>query len=194
MRFSSKYYIYPCNPSQITPPFSFSQKQKASLPFLVLLCDRQERGRMLGLKAFMLCLVFGALTRAQSAECSRECSRPGLLSQHEKLVHALFILWVVDLFSFFFSVGKNECPIDLYFTIDTSETIALQESPPGALVEGIKVLLFDSKSSSILINAFVLDTKLVQNCLLMLSSYFHLVIQRDPQIKVQNDEENQKNK
>ncbi|XP_071347340.1 collagen alpha-2(VI) chain isoform X2 [Trachinotus anak] len=33
---------------------------------------------------------------------------------------------------------KNECPIDLYFTIDTSETIALQEPPPGSLVESIK--------------------------------------------------------
>ncbi|KAG7526079.1 hypothetical protein JOB18_036464 [Solea senegalensis] len=33
---------------------------------------------------------------------------------------------------------KNECPIDVYFTIDTSETIALQESPPGSLVESIK--------------------------------------------------------
>lgn len=33
---------------------------------------------------------------------------------------------------------KNECAIDVYFTIDTSETIALQEPPPGALVEAIK--------------------------------------------------------
>ncbi|XP_049454411.1 collagen alpha-2(VI) chain isoform X2 [Epinephelus fuscoguttatus] len=33
---------------------------------------------------------------------------------------------------------KNECAIDVYFTIDTSETIALQEPPPGALVESIK--------------------------------------------------------
>ncbi|KAM4556397.1 collagen alpha-2(VI) chain [Fundulus diaphanus] len=33
---------------------------------------------------------------------------------------------------------KRNCPIHLYFTIDTSETIALQESPPGALVESIK--------------------------------------------------------
>ncbi|XP_068197178.1 collagen alpha-2(VI) chain isoform X1 [Antennarius striatus] len=32
----------------------------------------------------------------------------------------------------------NECPIDIYFTIDTSETIALQEPPPGSLVESIK--------------------------------------------------------
>ncbi|KAJ8352343.1 hypothetical protein SKAU_G00238190 [Synaphobranchus kaupii] len=31
-----------------------------------------------------------------------------------------------------------ECPIDLYFVIDTSETIALQEPPPGSLVESIK--------------------------------------------------------
>ena len=35
--------------------------------------------------------------------------------------------------------AKHECPIDVYFTIDTSETIALQESPPGALVQSIKV-------------------------------------------------------
>lgn len=34
---------------------------------------------------------------------------------------------------------RGECPIDIYFTIDTSETIALQEPPPGALVESIKV-------------------------------------------------------
>ncbi|XP_077580266.1 collagen alpha-2(VI) chain [Stigmatopora nigra] len=33
---------------------------------------------------------------------------------------------------------KEDCPIDVYFTIDTSETIALQESPPGSLVESIK--------------------------------------------------------
>ncbi|XP_029380747.1 collagen alpha-2(VI) chain isoform X2 [Echeneis naucrates] len=33
---------------------------------------------------------------------------------------------------------KNECPIDIYFTIDTSETIALQEPPPGSLVDSIK--------------------------------------------------------
>ncbi|KAM3604599.1 uncharacterized protein V6R79_013705 [Siganus canaliculatus] len=33
---------------------------------------------------------------------------------------------------------SNECPVDLYFTIDTSETIALQEPPPGSLVESIK--------------------------------------------------------
>ncbi|KAM4609468.1 collagen alpha-2(VI) chain-like [Polymixia lowei] len=31
-----------------------------------------------------------------------------------------------------------ECPIRLYFTIDTSESIALQESPPGVLVDNIK--------------------------------------------------------
>ncbi|XP_032386682.1 collagen alpha-2(VI) chain isoform X3 [Etheostoma spectabile] len=33
---------------------------------------------------------------------------------------------------------RNDCAVDVYFTIDTSETIALQESPPGALVESIK--------------------------------------------------------
>uniref|UniRef100_A0AAR2KIC8 Collagen alpha-2(VI) chain n=1 Tax=Pygocentrus nattereri TaxID=42514 RepID=A0AAR2KIC8_PYGNA len=34
--------------------------------------------------------------------------------------------------------NEPECPIDLYFLIDTSETIALQENPPGSLVESIK--------------------------------------------------------
>ncbi|XP_068427737.1 collagen alpha-2(VI) chain [Clinocottus analis] len=33
---------------------------------------------------------------------------------------------------------KNDCAMEVYFTIDTSETIALQEPPPGALVESIK--------------------------------------------------------
>uniref|UniRef100_A0A667YQF1 Collagen alpha-2(VI) chain n=1 Tax=Myripristis murdjan TaxID=586833 RepID=A0A667YQF1_9TELE len=33
---------------------------------------------------------------------------------------------------------SRDCPIDVYFTIDTSETIALQEPPPGSLVESIK--------------------------------------------------------
>uniref|UniRef100_A0A8C2IRA9 Collagen alpha-2(VI) chain n=1 Tax=Cyprinus carpio TaxID=7962 RepID=A0A8C2IRA9_CYPCA len=36
------------------------------------------------------------------------------------------------------SSGITECPIDLYFVIDTSETIALQENPPGSLVESVK--------------------------------------------------------
>ncbi|KAF4083391.1 hypothetical protein AMELA_G00140660 [Ameiurus melas] len=31
----------------------------------------------------------------------------------------------------------DECPIDLYFVIDTSETIALQEPPPGSLVDSV---------------------------------------------------------
>ncbi|KAJ8253020.1 hypothetical protein GJAV_G00208240 [Gymnothorax javanicus] len=33
---------------------------------------------------------------------------------------------------------KIECPVQVYFVIDTSETIALQEPPPGSLVESIK--------------------------------------------------------
>uniref|UniRef100_A0A7N8XL25 Collagen, type VI, alpha 2 n=1 Tax=Mastacembelus armatus TaxID=205130 RepID=A0A7N8XL25_9TELE len=36
-----------------------------------------------------------------------------------------------------FPPEKNDCPIDVYFTIDTSETIALQEPPPGSLVESV---------------------------------------------------------
>uniref|UniRef100_A0A8C9XEI8 Collagen type VI alpha 2 chain n=1 Tax=Sander lucioperca TaxID=283035 RepID=A0A8C9XEI8_SANLU len=39
---------------------------------------------------------------------------------------------------------KNDCAVDVYFTIDTSETIALQEPPPGALVESIKVPHFSA--------------------------------------------------
>ncbi|KAM4561605.1 collagen alpha-2(VI) chain-like isoform 1-T1 [Fundulus diaphanus] len=33
---------------------------------------------------------------------------------------------------------RIDCPIKVFFTIDTSETIALQEPPPGSLVESIK--------------------------------------------------------
>ncbi|XP_055359803.1 collagen alpha-2(VI) chain isoform X2 [Betta splendens] len=33
---------------------------------------------------------------------------------------------------------EKDCPINVYFTIDTSETIALQEPPPGSLVNSIK--------------------------------------------------------
>uniref|UniRef100_A0A8C9V4J7 Collagen alpha-2(VI) chain n=1 Tax=Scleropages formosus TaxID=113540 RepID=A0A8C9V4J7_SCLFO len=36
-----------------------------------------------------------------------------------------------------FSPVSAECPIDVYFVIDTSETIALQEPPPGSLVDSI---------------------------------------------------------
>lgn len=36
------------------------------------------------------------------------------------------------------AAGIIDCPIKLFFTIDTSETIALQESPPGILVENVK--------------------------------------------------------
>lgn len=39
------------------------------------------------------------------------------------------------------ALERNQCPIEVYFTIDTSETIALQEPPPGSLVESIKVTL-----------------------------------------------------
>lgn len=34
--------------------------------------------------------------------------------------------------------GTIKCPIKVFFTIDTSETIVLQESPPGVLVENVK--------------------------------------------------------
>lgn len=34
--------------------------------------------------------------------------------------------------------GIVNCPIKVFFTIDTSETIVLQESPPGILVENVK--------------------------------------------------------
>ncbi|KAM4605687.1 collagen alpha-2(VI) chain isoform 2-T2 [Polymixia lowei] len=46
---------------------------------------------------------------------------------------------------------KHECPIDVYFTIDTSETIALQESPPGALVDSIQ--LFTERFADLLEDA-----------------------------------------
>lgn len=47
---------------------------------------------------------------------------------------------------FVLPAGKNDCAIDVYFTIDTSETIALQEPPPGSLVESIKVAFLSTIS------------------------------------------------
>uniref|UniRef100_A0A8C1Y5X4 Collagen alpha-2(VI) chain n=1 Tax=Cyprinus carpio TaxID=7962 RepID=A0A8C1Y5X4_CYPCA len=44
----------------------------------------------------------------------------------------------ISLYVFSLSPEVTECPIDLYFVIDTSETIALQENPPGSLVDSIK--------------------------------------------------------
>lgn len=49
-----------------------------------------------------------------------------------------YVLW--DFFTrllVLFSSESDECPIDLYFVIDTSETIALQEPPPGSLVYSV---------------------------------------------------------
>uniref|UniRef100_A0A672I524 Collagen type VI alpha 2 chain n=1 Tax=Salarias fasciatus TaxID=181472 RepID=A0A672I524_SALFA len=72
---------------------------------------RQEKRKMLGLEVVVLCLLLGALTHGQKPECNSKCQPIPSQSRH----------------------SQNECPIDLYFTIDTSETIALQEPPPGAL-------------------------------------------------------------
>ncbi len=44
----------------------------------------------------------------------------------------------IPLSTFSLPAGIIKCPIKLFFTIDTSETIALQESPPGILVENVK--------------------------------------------------------
>uniref|UniRef100_A0A4W4FGM9 Collagen alpha-2(VI) chain n=1 Tax=Electrophorus electricus TaxID=8005 RepID=A0A4W4FGM9_ELEEL len=43
-----------------------------------------------------------------------------------------------NLCNFKYHLTSPECPIDLFFLIDTSETIALQEDPPGSLVESVK--------------------------------------------------------
>ncbi|XP_061082265.1 collagen alpha-2(VI) chain-like isoform X2 [Conger conger] len=59
-------------------------------------------------KVILLCLLYGVVTQGQLVRPTPECNR------------------------------KIDCPIQLYFVIDTSETIALQESPPGSLVDSIK--------------------------------------------------------
>uniref|UniRef100_A0A8D3E2S0 Collagen alpha-2(VI) chain n=1 Tax=Scophthalmus maximus TaxID=52904 RepID=A0A8D3E2S0_SCOMX len=59
---------------------------------------------------------------SQPPNTTRLCSSPAVAQSNDCMISPM----------------KNECPIDVYFTIDTSETIALQESPPGSLVESIK--------------------------------------------------------
>uniref|UniRef100_A0A8C6Q569 Collagen alpha-2(VI) chain n=1 Tax=Nothobranchius furzeri TaxID=105023 RepID=A0A8C6Q569_NOTFU len=50
-----------------------------------------------------------------------------------------FLISLFTLLSLFSSLTEIiDCPIKVFFTIDTSETIALQEPPPGSLVESIK--------------------------------------------------------
>lgn len=87
---------------------------------------------MLGLEVFVFCLLFGALANSQATECASECQQNILADDCKSFSNVLTFCTCVP-------AGKNECPIDIYFTIDTSETIALQESPPGSLVESIKV-------------------------------------------------------
>ncbi|KAK1806097.1 hypothetical protein P4O66_012807, partial [Electrophorus voltai] len=54
-------------------------------------------------------------------------------------VLVLYFLYGVSVYSQILPCHqKPECPIDLFFLIDTSETIALQEDPPGSLVESVK--------------------------------------------------------
>lgn len=39
------------------------------------------------------------------------------------------------------SAGKDDCPINVYFTVDTSESVALKEYPWGSQVEELKIFL-----------------------------------------------------
>lgn len=107
---------------------------------------------MLRLEVIALCLLFGALTHSQVPRCTSECHQTEPL--FPQCSHIFFVtqrgtfylynalqLSTEFYLSFVFSPGKHQCPIDVYFTIDTSETIALQEPPPGSLVESIKVAL-----------------------------------------------------
>uniref|UniRef100_A0A7N6FJH3 Collagen alpha-2(VI) chain n=1 Tax=Anabas testudineus TaxID=64144 RepID=A0A7N6FJH3_ANATE len=70
--------------------------------------------KMLRLEVVVLCLLLGALTHSQTTD-------------------------FINAFCFV-SPEKRNCPINVYFTIDTSETIALQEPPPGSLAKSIWVL------------------------------------------------------
>uniref|UniRef100_A0A6Q2Z573 Collagen alpha-2(VI) chain n=1 Tax=Esox lucius TaxID=8010 RepID=A0A6Q2Z573_ESOLU len=53
--------------------------------------------------------------------------------------HSIYVLMCVYSNLYMCPAEKHDCPINVYFTIDTSETIALQEPPPGSLVESIKM-------------------------------------------------------
>lgn len=92
---------------------------------------------MLLLEVVAVCLLFGTLTHSQP-ECLSKCSFFYTVSadKHGPIANLPFSLNVCSCLC---PPERSECPLDVYFTIDTSETIALQEPPPGSLVESIKV-------------------------------------------------------
>lgn len=95
---------------------------------------------MLGLEVFVFCLLFGALADSQATKCASEWNQNIVADDLKSFCKVLIFCTCV------LPAGNNDCPIDVYFTIDTSETIALQESPPGSLVESIKVPCLSSIS------------------------------------------------
>lgn len=101
---------------------------------------RQEKRKMLGLDVAALCLLFGAVAHSQLTPCMGGCSEAESLQFHSHNVFRWCVKWArLCVCVCLLSPVRDECPIDVYFTIDTSESIALQEPPPGSLVESIKV-------------------------------------------------------
>lgn len=161
------YHVFPDSvfllylPQVACPLHWFQEMMLSPLCGPVLLLVRQEK--MLGLKVAVSFLLFGALSHSQSTQCLSKCRKTESLLLHSHSVMSCLLYLCTDaviwlyiaiyrciavfhggfIHVFFctcvFSAEKNECPIDVYFTIDTSETIALQEPPPGSLVESIKV-------------------------------------------------------
>ncbi|MGH0118878.1 UNVERIFIED_CONTAM: hypothetical protein FKN15_001225 [Acipenser sinensis] len=93
------------------------------------------------LKLLLPCLLFGALSQAQQ-EPVMDCSIEGTLA-----TMLLKLLLPCLLFGALSQAQQEpvmdcstqiKCPINVYFTIDTSESIALQFLPPGGLVDRIK--------------------------------------------------------
>lgn len=96
---------------------------------------------MFSLEVATLFLLFGALAHCQQQPaCIRESSKEESCGFHKRTLECIICMCVTCVCLHL--LEKGDCPIDIYFTIDTSETIALQEPPPGALVESIKVPWF----------------------------------------------------
>lgn len=47
-------------------------------------------------------------------------------------------MWMLQLYVCVFVFFMSECPVDLFFVLDTSESVALRQKPPNFYIDQIK--------------------------------------------------------